>query len=592
MNLFDSSFLCLDVGTYGVRGIAHRVRSARIDKSAFFAMDSYDTVFAIKSVVDELEKQIGTHFDSAYITGNFGVSKYEMCAKSTVWGGEHKISPTDVRNQIAQIVPADGFFQMHIVPLRYDAPQARNMVTPIGHVDRQLISAFGVIFYSRDGVDAVFEHLRGAHIQADALFDPQFVQNAIYRAEKQTTLFIDFGAQFTGASIWTDRGPVWHTKIQRGGTDITNAIVEKLNIDFDSADRIKRAVASLVPKEMDRFAPADRAYDFSRGDVNDVVLPILVDIIGQLKDQCLPSFTKYRPTKIILTGGGAEIEGLRDFIENAFAVMTEVLPVDATVRALSDYVWQGQGAQRQRYIARHDQWVRRTNWIGKIFRKKQKKVQKFVPIMPSSLCFDMQRAETYSMFRAGGISMIHVDIMDGFYVDRIAGGIDELKNIRARTNAHLHVHLMTESPVVWAADAIAAGANTVILSTNTSGLKTAVRNVRAAGRRVGVALHPDSNVSLLKPILREIDEVMVMAVAPGAAGQAFDPAALHKISVLAGTRKKYGLQFTISVDGGINESTAQLCWDAGADLLVSGSYLARAADFPLAVQSLMKKGAE
>ena len=592
MNLFDSSFLCLDVGTYGVRGIAHRVRSARIDKSAFFAMDSYDTVFAIKSVVDELEKQIGTHFDSAYITGNFGVSKYEMCAKSTVWGGEHKISPTDVRNQIAQIVPADGFFPMHIVPLRYDAPQARNMVTPIGHVDRQLISAFGVIFYSRDGVDAVFEHLRGAHIQADALFDPQFVQNAICRAEKQTTLFIDFGAQFTGASIWTDRGPVWHTKIQRGGTDITNAIVEKLNIDFDSADRIKRAVASLVPKEMDRFAPADRAYDFSRGDVNDVVLPILVDIIGQLKDQCLPSFTKYRPTKIILTGGGAEIEGLRDFIENAFAVMTEVLPVDATVRALSDYVWQGQGAQRQRYIARHDQWVRRTNWIGKIFRKKQKKVQKFVPIMPSSLCFDMQRAETYSMFRAGGISMIHVDIMDGFYVDRIAGGIDELKNIRARTNAHLHVHLMTESPVVWAADAIAAGANTVILSTNTSGLKTAVRNVRAAGRRVGVALHPDSNVSLLKPILREIDEVMVMAVAPGAAGQAFDPAALHKISVLAGTRKKYGLQFTISVDGGINESTAQLCWDAGADLLVSGSYLARAADFPLAVQSLMKKGAE
>ena len=592
MNLFDSSFLCLDVGTYGVRGIAHRVRSARIDKSAFFAMDSYDTVFAIKSVVDELEKQIGTHFDSAYITGNFGVSKYEMCAKSTVWGGEHKISPTDVRNQIAQIVPADGFFPMHIVPLRYDAPQARNMVTPIGHVDRQLISAFGVIFYSRDGVDAVFEHLRGAHIQADALFDPQFVQNVIYRAEKQTTLFIDFGAQFTGASIWTDRGPVWHTKIQRGGTDITNAIVEKLNIDFDSADRIKRAVASLVPKEMDRFAPADRAYDFSRGDVNDVVLPILVDIIGQLKDQCLPSFTKYRPTKIILTGGGAEIEGLRDFIENAFAVMTEVLPVDATVRALSDYVWRGQGAQRQRYIARHDQWVRRTNWIGKIFRKKQKKVQKFVPIMPSSLCFDMQRAETYSMFRAGGISMIHVDIMDGFYVDRIAGGIDELKNIRARTNAHLHVHLMTESPVVWAADAIAAGANTVILSTNTSGLKTALRNVRAAGRRVGVALHPDSNVSLLKPILREIDEVMVMAVAPGAAGQAFDPAALHKISVLAGTRKKYGLQFTISVDGGINESTAQLCWDAGADLLVSGSYLARAADFPLAVQSLMKKGAE
>ena len=584
--------MCLDIGTYGVRGIAHRVRSARIDKSAFFSMDSYDTVFAIKSVVDELEKQIGTHFDSAYITGNFGVSKYDMCAKSTVWGGEHKITPADVRGQISQIVPTDGFFPMHFVPLRYDAPQARNMLTPIGHVDRQLISAFGVICYSYDGVDCVFENLHGAHIQADALFDPQFVQNAIYRTEKQTVMFIDFGAQFTSASVWSDRGPVWHTKIQKGGTDITNAIADKLNIDFDSADRIKRAVASLVPKEMDRFAPADRAYDFSRGDVNDIVVPMMVDIIGQMKDLCLPSFTKYRPTKIVLSGGGAEIEGLRDFIENAFAVMTDVLPLDATVRALSDWVWQGEAGRRQNYIARHDRWVKRTSWFGKVFRKKQKKVKRFVPIMPSSLCFDMRRGETYSLFQSAGISMIHVDIMDGFYVDRIAGGIDELKNIRARSNAHLHVHLMTESPVIWAADAIAAGADTIILSTNTSGVKNAIRNVRAAGRRVGVALHPDSSVALLKPILRDVDEVMVMSVAPGAAGQAFDPAALHKISVLAGTRKKYGLNFTISVDGGINDKTAQLCWDAGADLLVSGSYLARAADFPLAVQSLLRKQSE
>ena len=584
--------MCLDIGTYGVRGIAHRVRSARIDKSAFFSMDSYDTVFAIKSVVDELEKQIGTHFDSAYITGNFGVSKYDMCAKSTVWGGEHKITPADVRGQISQIVPTDGFFPMHVVPLRYDAPQARNMLTPIGHVDRQLISAFGVICYSYDGVDCVFENLHGAHIQADALFDPQFVQNAIYRTEKQTVMFIDFGAQFTSASVWSDRGPVWHTKIQKGGTDITNAIADKLNIDFDSADRIKRAVASLVPKEMDRFAPADRAYDFSRGDVNDIVVPMMVDIIGQMKDLCLPSFTKYRPTKIVLSGGGAEIEGLRDFIENAFAVMTDVLPLDATVRALSDWVWQGEAGRRQNYIARHDRWVKRTSWFGKVFRKKQKKVKRFVPIMPSSLCFDMRRGETYSLFQSAGISMIHVDIMDGFYVDRIAGGIDELKNIRARSNAHLHVHLMTESPVIWAADAIAAGADTIILSTNTSGVKNAIRNVRAAGRRVGVALHPDSSVALLKPILRDVDEVMVMSVAPGAAGQAFDPAALHKISVLAGTRKKYGLNFTISVDGGINDKTAQLCWDAGADLLVSGSYLARAADFPLAVQSLLRKQSE
>ena len=80
---------------------------------------------------------------------------------------------------------------------------------------------------------------------------------------------------------------------------------------------------------------------------------------------------------------------------------------------------------------------------------------------------------------------------------------------------------------------------------------------------------------------------MVMSVIPGAAGQTFEPDALHKISVLAATRKKYGLKYTISVDGGINDKTAQMCWESGADLLVSGSYLARANDFPLAVQKLL-----
>ena len=205
--------------------------------------------------------------------------------------------------------------------------------------------------------------------------------------------------------------------------------------------------------------------------------------------------------------------------------------------------------------------------IKKIFKRHKKTKTRFIPIMPSTLCFNMRRPDTYTLFKSGGISMIHVDIMDGFYVDRIAGSIDELKFIRHHTDDHLHVHLMTESPTVWAADAISAGANTIILSTNTSGLRAALRNIRAAGRRCGVALNPDSSVSLLKPILREIDEVMIMSVAPGAAGQEFDPRALNKISVLAATRKKYGLKFTISVDGGINDKTAQLCWDAGADLL-------------------------
>ncbi len=588
MNLGDSTFLCLDVGTHCVRGIAHHVLGGRIVQSAMHAVDSFDTVFALKSVIDELEQQIGSHFDSAYITGDFGQSKFEMIAKNTIWHGEHKITVSDVRTQISQITPPDGYFPMHIFPLRYDTPTARNMFSPIGHTDRQLISAFGVIFYSYAQIDELGSNLRHAHIQPDAFYDPQFLQNSVFRPKKQTTMFIDFGAKFTSASIWMDRGPVWHAKISVGGTDITNDISKKLNIDFDDADRIKRNVAGLMPREMDRFTPADTAYDFSRADVNDIILPHMVDICARIKDASNAAFSKYKPSSIMISGGGAEIDGIDEFVENVFSIPVKNNHSDASVRALSTYIWNLESEHRNKYAMRHARVEQFSNRIMSIFRRRRHPQKKFIPIMPSTLCFNMKSPETYSLFRAGGISMIHVDIMDGFYVDRIAGSIAELKYIRAHTNAHLHVHLMTESPTVWANDAISAGADTVIMSTNTSGLRAAIRSVRAASKRAGVALNPESSVEILKPILREIDEIMIMTVPPGAAGQEFDDTCLHKISVLAATRKKYGLKYLISVDGGINAETAQKCWTAGADLLVSGSYLARSNDFPLAVQSLLK----
>ena len=593
MNLYDSSFLCLDIGTSAVHGIAHRVRGGRLDKSAMFSIDSYDTVFAIKSVVDELERQIGTRFDSAYITGNLGESRFETPIKTSAWNGEHKITPADMRAQISGITPPDGYFPMHIIPLRYDTPTVRDMTNPIGHTDWQLKSIFAAIFYPRARMGEVCAFLRRAHIQPTAFYDAAFLQNAVFRRKMGPAMFINIGAAVAAASIWTDRGPVWHTRINRGGTEITTALARTLNIDFEEAERIKRTVLSMIPKEMNRFTPADAAYAFSHADVNDVATPMVTEIISEIHNAAAPAIEKYGPVKIFLSGGMSGVEGIADYIAGTFGIDVKVINGDATVRALSQFVWDADEAHRKAFLERHDRWHARTSWIRKMFgaKKRARTAPRFIPVMPSTLCFNMRSPLTYAMFTAAGISMLHIDVMDGLYVNSIEGTPDELKYIRAHTRAHLHVHLMTQSAIAAATDAIESGADTIIVSAGTSGVRDALHAIKAAGKRAGVAIAPDIGITVLRDVLRDLDEVMIMTVTPGAAGQTFRPDCLNKISQLAATRKKYGLKFTISVDGGINDKTAQMCWNAGADLLVSGSYLSHSTDFALAVQSLLKQPA-
>ncbi len=589
MNLFDSSFLCLDIGTSGVRGIAHRIKNAHIDKSAIYTVNSFDTIFALKSVIDELEKQLGLHFDSAYITGNFGESSFDMIPSFKDWGSEHKITEQDIKKQISEISAPQGFYAMQIIPLQYSLAGAKDVKTPIGYTDKSLKTVFGIIFYENERLKEIYSFLRSAHIQPKAFYSPEYLQYKVFKQKKQSLILIDLGAEFTTISIWTDRGPMLYEKIRYGGNDITDLISEKLNITFDEAEEIKKQVSCLIPKEMDRFTPASTNYDFSRADINEIVLPCILDIIEKTKKISASTVLKIRPTGIVLTGGGAEIEGIKETFENALGLPVYNMHYDASIKSLSEYIWGQESKHRQAYLNRQEKATGLTSKITSLFKKRKKKKKVFIPILPSSMCFDMKKNETYSLFKSGGISIIHIDIMDGFYVDKMVGSIEEIKYIRSHTKNHLHVHLMTESPLVWAQDAINAGADTVILSTNTSGVKAAIKQIKASGRRVGIAINPESPVSIVSSVLREIDEVMVMTVSPGAAGQKFKEECVHKISVLAGTRKKYGLKFLISVDGGINAETAQQCWSAGADLLVSGSYLANSSDFPLAVQSLLKK---
>lgn len=590
MNLFDSCFLCLDIGTSCVRGIAHRVCSGKITKSATAICDNFNQQFAVKSVIDNLEHELGTHFESAYITGNFGKSVLLRQKLNTLWNNEHKITENDIRAQISKITIPDGYSPIHIMPARYDTPSARNIKTPVGYTDHQLLSTFCAICYDTDRLNEIVSILHKAHIQYNGLFDPHYLQNMTIRKPDDVILFIDMGAEFTSLSIWNNTGVCWHEKLPIGMSNITMNLTKSLNIDFDEAERIKRMVANLIPRAMDRMTPADTAYDFTRGDVNDVVVPGVVDIIGKIKDASAEPIANFLPTHIVVSGGGTQIDGVVDFIENAFGLPTKNYHTDATITALSNYIWDAQKPARELYLARAVRHEKYINKIKKLFtRHPRKQKPKFIPIAPSTLCFNMLSPITYKLFESGGISTIHVDIMDGFYVPNVAGGIPELKTIRANSRAHLHVHLMTENPSAWAANAIQAGADTIILSMDTSGVRAALRGIRAIGKRAGLAISPGTPLTALAEHLRNVDEFMVMGVKPGAAGQPFDTSVLKTIAALATTRKKHGLKYIISVDGGINPETAQLCWNAGADLLICGSYLAKSNDFPLAVQSLLKK---
>ena len=365
-----------------------------------------------------------------------------------------------------------------------------------------------------------------------------------------------------------------------------------LDISTSDADILKIAVANAIPNEMDRFTPADSSEKFacfSRADINEIFIPKLTELINIVYEQSKKYLEQYAPEKIILTGGGTAIENIDTFLQQFFKIPVDNQTESATINALSEYIWEINLPKRNAYVQKQTQIRNTLNKITRFFyKKKTVKRNRFIPIMPSTLCFNMNDASTYTLFASGGISMIHVDIMDGFYVEKIAGGINELAKIRTNTNAHLHVHLMTESPSIWARDAINAGADTIILSTNTSGVRDAINVIKNAGKRCGIAINPETPVDIIVPVLKNIDEVMVMGVKPGAAGQTFDETVLQKIKTLNYTRKKHSLKYLISVDGGINPETAKLCWNAGADLLVSGSYLAHAHDFPLAVQSLLK----
>jgi len=192
---------------------------------------------------------------------------------------------------------------------------------------------------------------------------------------------------------------------------------------------------------------------------------------------------------------------------------------------------------------------------------------------------DIERVEN------AGADWIHVDVMDGHFVPNITIGVPVVKSIKKITRIPLDVHLMIENPMDYIPKFIDAGADIVTVHQEACAelLDVIIDYVKTRGAKIGVSIKPNTPATVLKDYLDKVDMVLVMTVEPGFGGQSFIEEAAYKIEYLRNNAPE-GL--IIQVDGGINEKTAAICKHLGANSLVAGSYIYRAANIEMAVNSL------
>ena len=183
---------------------------------------------------------------------------------------------------------------------------------------------------------------------------------------------------------------------------------------------------------------------------------------------------------------------------------------------------------------------------------------------------------------------IHYDVMDGHFVPNISFGYSILKDVSKVTDMYLDVHLMISDPYKYAKNFIDANASLIVFHIEAVEKEEDVLNlihfIKEHNVEVGISIKPATPVSAIEKYLELIDLVLVMSVEPGFGGQSFMPMALDKIRELKALKEKH--DFLIEVDGGINGETGKLCKEAGADVLVAGSYVFNAADRKKAIESL------
>jgi ribulose-phosphate 3-epimerase len=180
---------------------------------------------------------------------------------------------------------------------------------------------------------------------------------------------------------------------------------------------------------------------------------------------------------------------------------------------------------------------------------------------------------------AAGADLLHLDVMDGHFVPNISFGPFICRIVRRISKLPLDAHLMISHPDRYLEAFAKAGVDGLTIHVEAEApVGECLRRIGELGLRRGLSLRPGTPLAEIEGWLGEVDQVLVMSVEPGFGGQAFNPAAPGRIAGLKRQRTAGGHQFQISVDGGINAETGALCRAAGADILVSGSWLFGAAN--------------